>query len=677
MSDRSRVAVPATSTATVHLWTGPARAVVCGLFSVAVLTLCTGQSCSVSMPPVDETPTPDQPTHDEDVLDSHPDNPNNDNNNDDDDGNNDPPVITPGLSVEAGSAQTVNEGAEFTLAGTVTGGVGTNLSYNWQQTVGPAPMVVQADGLTMRFQAPAVDEDTSLTFQLTVDDGESTAADTVTVTVLNVPTVEERDVQLRIVTTSDVGPVPLTVGFTAATFGEKPLPSGTYTWNFADGSTAAGTTAEHTFAAAGTHVVTLCAMVDLGQGPVERCAERNILAQPNRAPTAVAVSSSTEVGTPLEITLTASDPDNQPVDFAIVSGPLHGTLSPVTPVTAASARVVYTGATGYCGSDTFTFIATDGALESAPATVTLSILPEGMVFIPAGTFQMGDPFVVEGDVNERPTHSVSLDAFFMDRYETTNQEYASALNWALGQGGLIVVTSGVVYQPGTGTSYPYCSTNPTSPTSQITWNGGAFGVVAGKANYPVTEVTWYGAVACANWRSAMHGRTPAYDLASWTCNWGAGYRLPTEAEWERAARGGVAGHRFPWSDSNTVDFTRANYYSSASLHYDDVDVRGYHPLFSTSGYPYTCPVGTFAPNDYGLYEMAGNVFEWCHDWYDANYYGSSPSSNPRGPATGSTRVLRSGSWASTALNLRCAYRTSGMPTHRNITNGFRLVMQAD
>ena len=320
------------------------------------------------------------------------------------------------------------------------------------------------------------------------------------------------------------------------------------------------------------------------------------------------------------------------------------------------------------------FTATTGGGAVGSAQIAVEVAPAGMSPVPAGQFQMGDPFSVEGDANERPLHAVYVNKFFVDRTEITAQQYADALNWALAQGNLIAVSGGVVYQYGTGTSHPYCSTISCGPYSRITWSGSRFGVTSGKANHPMTEVSWYGAVAYANWRSAMQGRPLAYDLSTWTCNWGGGYRLPTEAEWEKAARGGAAGHRFPWSDVDIVDFTRANYYSSGTAFYDKATVRGYDPAFSTSGYPFTGPVGSFAGNGYGLYDMAGNVWEWCNDWYDGAYYATSPDNNPSGPATGDNRVLRGGSWGSVALNLRCAYRANSLPTYRGMLNGFRLVL---
>jgi len=278
---------------------------------------------------------------------------------------------------------------------------------------------------------------------------------------------------------------------------------------------------------------------------------------------------------------------------------------------------------------------------------------DGMALIPAGEFQMGDTFN-EGSIYERPVHAVYIDAFYMDSYEVTKGLWDTVNTWATANGYDLV------------------------------------GVGFGKAaDHPVHTVNWYDCVKWSNARSQKKGRTPCYytDASLMTVyktgqmaphvKWDAnGYRLPTEAEWEKAARGGAAGHRFPWSDSDTIQHARANYYSEWSggdpyLPYDTSPTEGYHPTFAVGNMPYTSPVGYFAPNGYGLYDMAGNVWEWCNDWYLSSYYSSSPYNNPHGPTSGTYRVLRSGGWSGNAIHCRVAYRNAYRPYDRDSYLGFR------
>ena len=267
--------------------------------------------------------------------------------------------------------------------------------------------------------------------------------------------------------------------------------------------------------------------------------------------------------------------------------------------------------------------------------------PRGpMLLVPGGEFEMGRHSGI-GAANELPVHAVYVDSFYVDLYEATNQEYGDYLNAAHAQG-LVEVSSGIVYKAG-GVE-PYCDTAATPFGSRITWDGSTFGVAAGKEDHPVVLVSWYGAVAFCNWRSEMHGRQAFYDLSTWTCDFSKnGYRLLTEAEWEYAARGGLHSpyYIFPWGDE--VDGSQANYWFSG-----DVYEIGPEPWTTPVGYydGGQAPPGIDMANGYGLYDMAGGVYEWCNDWFDDAYYSSSPYDNPQGPATGTYRVLRGGTWGS-------------------------------
>ena len=271
--------------------------------------------------------------------------------------------------------------------------------------------------------------------------------------------------------------------------------------------------------------------------------------------------------------------------------------------------------------------------------------PAGMALIPAGSFTMGDS--LDGSSSALPLHSVYVSAFYMDRYEVTKAFWDDVYQWA--------ITHGYSFD-----------------------NAG----LGKAANHPVHTVSWYDVVKWCNARSEKEGRVPAYytdvglsvryrsgQVAPYV-NWNSGYRLPTESEWEKAARGGSSGQRFPWG--NTISHAQANYYAGNSYHYNLSYPTTYHPTFATGVFPYTSPVGYFAANGYGLYDMAGNVWEWCWDWYGS--YGSASQTDPRGPVSGSYRVDRGGSWNGNAFACRTAYRDYDYPAGRRINCGFRSVL---
>jgi len=277
------------------------------------------------------------------------------------------------------------------------------------------------------------------------------------------------------------------------------------------------------------------------------------------------------------------------------------------------------------------------ALEAAkapPKTITGKDGAE-MMLIPAGEFQMGSN---DGNSNEKPVHTVHLDAFYMDKYEVTNEKYARFLN----DYGKNADAAG------------HELIDLDDEDCLIEKSGGVYRPKSGYANHPVIEVTWYGAAAYAQYY---------------------GERMPTEAEWEKAARGGLVGKKYPWGDN--IDSTKANYDSDRSR-------RGTteHML------KYLKAVGSFPANGYGLYDMAGNVWEWCADGWDENYYSKSSKNNPKGPGTPvlfvnnyftnvkNTRVCRGGSWYFDPIYVRCAFRVWGDPSFCFFLVGFRLVLSS-
>ena len=272
----------------------------------------------------------------------------------------------------------------------------------------------------------------------------------------------------------------------------------------------------------------------------------------------------------------------------------------------------------------------------APPDPSKPIGPQGMVSIPAGEFQMGSN-APEAENDEQPVHTVYVDAFFMDEHKVTNLEYQKFLlanpQWQRDEidskfhnGKYLKLWRGI-----RGNDYP-----------------------KGKADHPVVYVSWYAAMAYAEW---------------------VGKRLPTEAEWEYAARGGLAGKKYPWGDDDLI-------FAGQRGDVFDVDLS----KANVGRIGDTTAVGKYPPNGYGLYDMAGNVWEWCLDKYNKDFYSMSPRENPLSGADSvdwvinnftsvqTTRVLRGSSWSSPWWSLRITRRRSNRALFTSDDFGFRCVI---
>jgi formylglycine-generating enzyme required for sulfatase activity len=262
--------------------------------------------------------------------------------------------------------------------------------------------------------------------------------------------------------------------------------------------------------------------------------------------------------------------------------------------------------------------------------MAVDLLPE-LALIPSGEFVMGSD---DADEDERPAHTVQLDDFMIAVQPVTNADYARfvhATGWrapAIYELPLVVTAGGVERERGfRAAGEPYVWLDATPPIERL--------------DHPVTLVRWNDAAAYCAWLSDSTGKA---------------FRLPTEAEWEKAARGGLEAKRYPWGDR--LDRNMANFLADPA----QKTMQG------------TTRCRTYPANGYGLFDMAGNVWEWVKDWYDPAYYLSSPPRHPAGPREGTLRVIRGGSWLSADVRmLAVSHRHQVPPDTYSYGIGFRVV----
>lgn len=296
------------------------------------------------------------------------------------------------------------------------------------------------------------------------------------------------------------------------------------------------------------------------------------------------------------------------------------------------------------------------------------------VLVPGGVFYLGDKSL------EDPSKITTIDEFSMSNFEISNQQYCYFLNSAISKGAIKVVSDIVYSSTDTSNTYPYFTCHGDFSESQIEYINGIFAVGGWKnrdAFYdPVVAVSWYGAAGYCNWRSVKEGKDACYDTAEWSCDLAKnGYRLPTEAEWEYAARGGLYDPYYRFGLGDTISHIDANYKASSQYDYDVSETDGFHADYggATDIKPYTSPGGSFANNGFGLYDMVGNVWEWCNDWYSGSYYGLVEYDNPPGPAVGGNyKVMRGGGWNTNVYWCRTASRNSNVPGSMGGYTGFRV-----
>ena len=554
---------------------------------------------------------------------------------------------SPSISNPPPASTGIEEGESVTFT---VDSQGEGLTYQWYLgQSGDTSQAIQ-DATSQTYNTGALAADTSYWVKVTNVAG-SINSETVAVTINRPPTIASQP-------TSQFTEPGSTATLTVSATGSAPFTFQWYRGNLGATTAPVGTNSP-TFTTPALAVTTkYWVKISNAFGEIQSSSV-TVTVQANTAPTisdiaAQSINTGSNTGA---IAFTIGDAQTAASSLTLSGSSSNTTLVPNANIvfggSGASRTVTVTPASSQSGTATLTVTVSDGSLTASDTFVLTVVnapaVPTGFALIPAGVFTMGD--TLDGNQNgDAPIHTVTVSAFYMAQNLVTKVQWDTVRTWAISNG----------------------------------YSDLASG--AGKAsNHPVQSITWYQMVKWCNARSQQEGLTPVYytndaqttvyktgdvNVTNAQVKWAAnGYRLPTEAEWEKAARGGLSGKRFPWGD--TIAHSQANYFSSSTILYDVSPTRGYHPTYATGSFPYTSPVGSFVANGYGLYDMAGNVFQWCWDWYGT--YDTGTPTDPRGVSSGTYRVGRGGTWGADAFDCRVADRDAdGFPTSSYNEFGFRV-----
>ena len=508
---------------------------------------------------------------------------------------------------------------------------------------------------------PASGQRGTATITVTVSDSSLTTSDTFVLTINTAPTISDIAAQ-GIIAGGNTDAVAFTIGDSQTAASSLTLSGSSSNTTLVPntgivfGGSGASRTVTVTPASGQSGTATITVTVSDGS----LTASDTFILMVNAAPTIsdIAAQSITAGDSTGSVAFTVGDSQTVASSLTLSGSSSNTTLVPNASIvfggSGASRTVTVTPASGQSGTATITVTVSDGSLTASDTFVlTVNIyIPNNFALIESGDFLMGNSITTDTDLQNAPLRTIILDSFFISKFEITKAEWDNVITWGN--------ENGYDMMPGLGKA----------------------------TNHPVQKVSWYDVVKWCNARSEMEGFTPAYytddtqvviykagsvDVSNAQVKWTAnGYRLPTEAEWEKAGRGGMVGLRFTWG--NTINHSLANYYRNPSYGYDTnpwSNSNTYHPTYRIGLPPYTAPAETFGANNYGLHNIAGNVREWCWDRY--GNYGLGNQSNPRGFDSGTNRVCRGGSFDGNASTCRVAYRDYNFSGDSFYDVGFRVV----